>query len=74
MKSLLATLALVGATVHTGDGKTIEHATVVIEGERVVAVGAQVTPPRDAIRVDVTGKRITPGLAAVTPRPGTQRP
>ncbi|MCB9878993.1 MAG: amidohydrolase family protein [Planctomycetes bacterium] len=58
-------LALVGATVHVGDGAApIADAAVLIAGERIVAVG-----PRDAVPlpdgarvVDLSGKHIAPGL------------
>ena len=32
MISLYATIAIVGATVHTGEGEALENATVIIEG------------------------------------------
>jgi len=55
--------AISGATVHTlGPGGTIENATIVIEGGRISAVGADVTVPPGAERVDASGKIITPGL------------
>ncbi|MCB9539333.1 MAG: amidohydrolase family protein [Myxococcales bacterium] len=57
-----AVVALVGATVHPGDGPALEGATVVIDGERVTAVGVGLTPPAGATVIDVQGKVITPGL------------
>lgn len=70
MKALLAALALVNATVHTGDGPPLEHATVVIDGPKVTAVGTAVTPPAGAEVVDAAGKVVTPGLFAVASRVG----
>ena len=70
MKALVAALALVNATVHTGDGPPLEHATVVIEGGRIAQVGTAVTPPAGAEVVDATGKVVTPGLFAVASRVG----
>ena len=43
MIRLLAALALVGGTVYTGDGAPIPDATVLIEANRVQAVGAVIT-------------------------------
>jgi imidazolonepropionase-like amidohydrolase/Tol biopolymer transport system component len=61
--------ALIGARVITmaGDGATpavIENATVLVDGHRIVAVGAsnRVTVPSDARRINVRGKTIIPGL------------
>jgi imidazolonepropionase-like amidohydrolase len=58
--------ALVGGTVvHThGARAVIRDATVLVDGERIVAVGpsAQVTVPPGADRIDVRGRWIIPGL------------
>ncbi len=70
-------LALVGARVITMAGITpggiagtpgvIENATVVVDGNRVVAVGpaASVPVPAGARRIDVAGKTIMPGIIDV---------
>lgn len=58
---LSAAIAIVGGTVHTGDGLTVKDATVVIDGGRVVAVG-KVPAPAGATVVDARGKVVTPGL------------
>jgi len=59
-------VALTGAklvTMATKDGGIIDDGVIVIQGDRIVAIGpkASVTIPADARRVDVTGKTITPG-------------
>ena len=61
------TVALTGARVVTmagADGGVINDATVLIRGDRIVAVGprASVPVPAGATSVDVTGKTIIPGL------------
>ncbi|HEX5644089.1 MAG TPA: amidohydrolase family protein [Erythrobacter sp.] len=61
------TVAFTGARVLTmaGDGAgAIEDATIVIEGDRIVAVGptAAMTLPAGTRTIDVTGKVIMPGL------------
>ncbi len=58
-------LALVGGRIITMDGDSvIDDGTVVIEGDRIVAVGArdQVIIPEGAHVVDCTGKTLIPGL------------
>jgi imidazolonepropionase-like amidohydrolase/Tol biopolymer transport system component len=62
-----ATVALTGARVVTmarADGGIVDDATVLIRGDRIVAVGprASVTVPAGAVTVDVRGKTIIPGL------------
>ena len=58
-------VALVGGTIVDGNGGTpIKDGIVVLDGDRIVAVGAKEATkvPKDAERIDVTGKWITPGL------------
>ena len=54
--------ALVGAKVVTVSGATLESATVVMRDGVIEAVGAGVTPPRDARVIDAKGWTLTPGL------------
>jgi len=61
------TVALVGARVVTmagADGAIIDDATIVIRGDRIVAIGPRAsTPvPAGAARVDMAGKTIVPGF------------
>ncbi|MBT8047433.1 MAG: PD40 domain-containing protein, partial [Gammaproteobacteria bacterium] len=60
------TVALTGArliTMSNEDGGVIENGVIVIERNRIAAVGDAGTPiPADAARVDVSGKTIIPGL------------
>ena len=60
-------IALVGGRIVTmagKDGGVIDQGTVLIDGNRIVAVGdlAAVTIPAGATKVDVSGKTIIPGL------------
>ncbi|HVS13968.1 MAG TPA: amidohydrolase family protein [Thermoanaerobaculia bacterium] len=63
-------VALVGGTVITmagEDGGVVEGGTVVVEGDRIVAVGPreEVPVPAGAHRVDISGKVVMPGLIDV---------
>jgi imidazolonepropionase-like amidohydrolase len=55
-------VALVGGDVYTVSGAMIPRATVVIRGERIVAVGKDIPVPASARKIDCSGKVITPGL------------
>ncbi len=62
-------IAFVGARLITmsgtsGVGRVIESGALVVNGERIVAVGSidAVGLPRDSVVVDTTGKTIIPGL------------
>ena len=69
------TIALVGARVITmaglkpgaiaGTPGVIENATILIEGNRITAVGPAVPVPAGARRIDVKGKTIMPGMVDV---------
>jgi imidazolonepropionase-like amidohydrolase len=55
-------VAITNATIYPISGPRIEHGTVVIQDGRIAAVGASVTIPSSATRIDGTGKIVTPGL------------
>ncbi|MEO6350820.1 MAG: amidohydrolase family protein, partial [Candidatus Limnocylindrales bacterium] len=58
-------IALVGARIITASGDTIENGTVVVEGNRITAVGRGVAIPAGAKQIDVRGKTIMPGIIDV---------
>ncbi len=61
-------IALLGARIATMRGdEVITNGTVLVEGNRIVAIGAsdQVQIPADAKRLDLRGKTIIPGLIDV---------
>src|SRR5262245_40116498 len=53
-----------GARVIVGDGRVIENATLVVQGDKLVQAGrsAEVRVPEGATRVNVAGKTIMPML------------
>ena len=56
------TIAITGGKVYPVSGPVIENGTVLVRDGKIVAVGANVTVPNDATRIDATGKWVTPGL------------
>ena len=64
------------ATVLTGTGTRLDGADVLLRDGKVAAVGANLDVPADAVRVDATGKWVTPGIIdihshlGVYPSPG----
>jgi imidazolonepropionase-like amidohydrolase len=50
------------ATVMTAAGPTLRGASVLLRDGHIVAVGANVQAPADAVVVDGTGKFVTPGI------------
>lgn len=58
-------VAIVGATLATGDGSApIENGTVVVRGGKIVSAGAGIAVPVDVPTVDGSGMWVTPGLFA----------
>ena len=56
------TIAITGGKVYPVSGAPIENATVVIRDGKIVAVGANVSVPDGAQRIDAAGKWVTPGI------------
>ena len=56
------TIAITGGRVFPVSGPVIENGTVLVRDGKIVAVGANVTVPSGATRIDATGKWVTPGL------------
>ncbi len=59
-------IAITGGTVYPVDGPAIEGGTVVIQGDRILAVGRNVPVPAGARIIDASGKIVTPGLIHVS--------
>lgn len=56
------TTAITHATLHVGNGKVINDATVVFENGKIIAADAGVAVPAKATIVDASGKQVYPGL------------
>ncbi len=55
-------IVLTGGTIHSVSGAVIPNGMLLFENGKITAVGASVTVPANAERVDVTGKHMYPGL------------
>lgn len=54
--------AITGARLVPGAGEVIENGTIVLRGGLIEALGANVTPPADAVLVDGDGLTVYPGF------------
>ncbi|MGM0545152.1 MAG: amidohydrolase family protein [Bacteroidota bacterium] len=54
--------AITNATVHTVTNGTIENGTVLINGEKIAAVGTDVDIPGEYKKLDADGKEVYPGF------------
>jgi imidazolonepropionase-like amidohydrolase len=66
------TVAITGGKVYPVSGPPIENGTVVITNGKITAVGANVTIPAGAQRIDATGKIVTPGFVNSSTQLGVQ--
>lgn len=55
-------VAVTGVKIVTGTGTTIESGTILMDGQRIVAVGKEVTIPAHAERIDGAGLIAYPGF------------
>ncbi|MCG8554529.1 MAG: amidohydrolase family protein [Proteobacteria bacterium] len=59
-------VALVGARIISMKGdEVIDKGTILVRGNRIVAIGESVGVPRDALKIDAKGMTIIPGLIDV---------
>lgn len=67
-------VAFTNARIITMNGdEVIESGTIVVDGNRIVAVGKDVALPKDAKVIDAAGKTIMPGIVDVHAHMGTFR-
>ncbi len=57
-------VALVGGTLHPITSPDVENGTLLLQGGRIVRMGADLPLPLGARVVDVTGKHVWPGMVA----------
>lgn len=58
-------IAITGARLRQGDGHDVDHATIVIRGDRIVSVTPGGAAPAGATVIDATGLNVTPGLVSL---------
>jgi imidazolonepropionase-like amidohydrolase len=66
------TIAITGGKVYPVSGPPIESGTVVIVNGKIAAVGSNVPIPAGALRIDATGKIVTPGFVNSSTQLGVQ--
>jgi imidazolonepropionase-like amidohydrolase len=72
--NLTGVWALTNARIETITKGTIDRGTIVIRNGVIEAVGATVTPPADAVVVDLSGKTIAPAFIDLTSSLGLRAP
>lgn len=62
----LGTTVITNATVHVGNGKVLNNASIVMTDGKITAVGTNLTAPAGATTVNAQGKHVYPGLILPT--------
>jgi imidazolonepropionase-like amidohydrolase len=62
MRAAEGLLAITGGRIVTVSGPVIERGTIVIQGGKIAAIGADLPVPEGATVVDASGKTVYPGL------------
>jgi imidazolonepropionase-like amidohydrolase len=50
------------ARIITGDGRVIENGALLVDGDTITRVGSDMSAPKNATHVDLTGKTVMPGI------------
>ena len=56
------TIALIGGTIHTVSGETLENGTIVFRDGKIVSVGTDIEIPEGTKSIDIKDKHVYPGL------------
>ena len=63
-------IALTGGTIHTVSGGIIHNGIIIFDKGKITDMGFAITVPTDAVRVDISGKHVYPGLIESVSRLG----
>lgn len=55
-------IALIGGTIHPVSGPVIENGTILFDKGKIVELGTDINIPPGAIKIDISGKHVYPGL------------
>ncbi|OIQ23061.1 amidohydrolase family protein [Lacinutrix sp. MedPE-SW] len=66
--------ALTNATIHVSPTQVLDKSTLLIKDGKIVAVGKSVSIPKNAVKVDLTGKSIYPSFIDIYSTFGVETP
>jgi imidazolonepropionase-like amidohydrolase len=62
------------ATIYTSSSVKIENATMLLDGDKILEIGTQISIPKEATIIDATGKTIYPSFIDLYTEFGIQKP
>ncbi|WP_396199588.1 amidohydrolase family protein [Flavobacterium sp.] len=66
--------AVKNATIYTSSSVKIENATLLLDGDKILEIGTQISIPKEATIIDATGKTIYPSFIDLYTEFGIQKP
>ncbi|SDQ59502.1 amidohydrolase family protein [Flagellimonas zhangzhouensis] len=57
-------IAIIGATVHVGNGEVIENGTIIFKDGKITAIGVDLMAPTVGTMINAEGKHVYPGFIA----------
>jgi imidazolonepropionase-like amidohydrolase len=67
-------IAVKNATIYTSSSLKIENATMLLDGDKILEIGTQISIPKEATIIDATGKTIYPSFIDLYTEFGIQKP
>lgn len=67
-------IAVKNATIYTSSSVKIENATMLLDGDKILEIGTQISIPKNATIIDATGKTIYPSFIDLYTEFGIQKP
>jgi imidazolonepropionase-like amidohydrolase len=55
-------IVIMNGTIHIGNGQVLNNSSIEINDGKITAIGSNITPAANAIKVDAKGKHVYPGL------------
>jgi imidazolonepropionase-like amidohydrolase len=62
------------ATIYTSSSVKVENATMLLDGDKILEIGTQISIPKEATIIDATGKTIYPSFIDLYTEFGIQKP
>jgi len=57
-----APIVILNGTIHVGNGQVLNNSSIEIRDGKITAIGSNINPDANAIKVDAKGKHVYPGL------------
>jgi hypothetical protein len=74
LQTFKSPVAITNATIYTSSTIKIENATILLDGDKIIEIGTQISIHKEATIIDATGKTIYPSFIDLFTEFGIQKP